>query len=238
VKPPLSKIQSLGANGEAENSTFSGYTIRTHRMEPTFPYQPPQPPEFTYLPPGMTTEPPVVKIFGVLHLVLAGYGLLFSAWGLFIAIAGNPMLKFFPASGPMAKSMDAQLAMQAKIMPATLTASILSIVIAVPMIIAGIQLLKGRKSGLVWSNRYAYTSLAAKCVNLILAVVIVIPAMREMTQGLLRGTRAPGLPENLMSVVMASSVILGVVMGCIYPILSLVLMNRPRVKEWVAGLGK
>jgi hypothetical protein len=207
-------------------------------MEPTFPYQPPQPPEFTQLPPGMTTEPPVVKIFGVLHLVFAGLGLLGGAWSLLLVVVGNPFLKLFPQTGPMAKSIEAQLAMQDRVMPATLTTGILSLLVAVPMIIAGILLLKRRRNGLKWSNRYACLSLAAKCVSLVLTVVIVVPAMREMMQAAKGGVRTPGLPDDIMSIFMVAGAVIGVIASCVYPLLSLVLLNRPRVKEWAAGLAK
>jgi hypothetical protein len=183
-------------------------------------------------------EPPVVKVFGILHLIFAGLGLLGGAWSLFLVVVGNPFLKLFPQTGPMAKSMEAQLAMQDQVMPATLTAGILSFLIAVPMIIAGIQLLKRRKNGLKWSNRYAFLSLAGKCVSLVLTVVIVVPAMREMMQTTNGGARSPGPPDDLMSIFMTSGAVIGVVVTCIYPLLSLLLLNRPRVKEWTAGLPK
>lgn len=197
------------------------------------PYLPPQPPEFAYLPPSIVAEPPAVKVFGVLHLVFAGFGLLMAAWGLCIIFVGNPLLKLMPKTGPMAQSMDAQLAMQAKIMPLTLTQTILTILVAVPMIIAGINLLKNRKKGLKWSNYYAYSSLAAKLINLVLMIIFMIPAMNEMNQKLLPKSHGAGSFESVMQASMAFGALLGVLGTCVYPILSLVLLNRPRVKEWL-----
>ena len=203
-------------------------------MNETSPYQPPLPQGPASIPPAMLGEPPAVKVFGILHLVFAGIGLIGAVWGLFIAVVGNPFLKF-SAAGP---EMDAQIAMQAKINPMTITSGILSLIVAVPMIIAGIQLLQKRKGGLKWSNTYAWSSLGAKVINLILTVTIMVPAMQEMTQGMLAKSPAPAAFSGIMSGFMAVGAIGGIVVSCVYPILTLVLLNRPATKAWFASLTK
>jgi hypothetical protein len=202
------------------------------------PYLPPQPPAFAYLPPSIAVEPAAVKVFGVLHLLFAAFGLLMGAWTLFITFVGNPFLKFIPKTGPMAQSMDAQLAMQAKIMPATLAQVILTFLVAVPMIIAGIYLLKGKTKSLRWSNYYAYSSLAAKLINLVLVVVIMIPAMQEMSEMMMPKSSGGGQAEMIMRASMGFGAVIGVVCTCLYPILSLVLLNRASVKDWLGRHGK
>ena len=181
----------------------------------------------------MLGEPPAVKVFGILHLVFAGFGLLGVVWGLYVAVLGNPFLKFSPAG-----QQEAQIAMQAKIGPMTTTTGILSLLVTIPMIVAGIQLLKRRKSGLKWSNTYAWSSLGAKLINLILAVTIMIPAMQEMTRGLLGTSKAPPAVAGVMAGSMAVGAIGGVVVACVYPILALILLNRPATKAWFASLPK
>jgi hypothetical protein len=200
-------------------------------MNEPSPYQPPLPQGPVSIPPALLGEPPAVKVFGILHLVFAGFGVLGAVWGLFIYVVGNPFLKFSPAG-----QMDAQIALQAKISPMTITSGILSLLVAIPMIIAGIQLLKKRKSGLKWSNTYAWSSLGAKLINLVLAVTIMIPAMQEMTRGMLATSKAPAAVSGMMSGFMAVGAIGGVVVSCVYPILSLVLLNRPATKAWFASL--
>jgi hypothetical protein len=193
-------------------------------------YQPtlPQPPPGV-LPP--LTRPPVVLVFAILHLVFAGLGLMGGAWNLFVAIAGNPLLKI---GGPT-PGMEAQLAMQDKIGWATVVSAILSLLIAVPMIIAGIQMLRDRKNGLKWSNIYAYASLFAKAVGMVLIVVVVMPASREMMDTLMNDPKFPAGMRSTMSGAMTGGAILTVVLSCIYPVLTLVLLNRPAIKEWFAS---
>lgn len=63
----------------------------------------------------------------------------------------------------------------------TVISTNLTVIVAVIMLRAGILLLKKRRSGLLWSNRYAWASLAAKVMNIALAFIYTIPAVKEMT---------------------------------------------------------
>ena len=103
---------------------------------------------------------------------------------------------------------------------------------------AGIQLLKKRRNGLQWSNTYAWSSLGAELINLVLALTIMIPAMLEMTQGMLANSKAPAAVSGRMWGFMAGGVIGGLVVSCVYPILALALLNRPATKAWFATLTK
>jgi len=207
-------------------------------MNDPSPYQPPLPQGPTSIPPELLGEPAAVKVFGVLHLVFAGLGIISAVWGLFIAVIGNPFLKLTAANPEMSRHLDAQLAMQAKINPMSITAAILSMIVAIPMIIAGIQLLKRRKNALMSSNTYAWSSLGAKLINLVLTVTILVPAMQEMTRGITGGAPMPAGFPGIMSGFMAGAAIGGVLVSSIYPILTLVLLNPAAVKAWFASVPK
>ncbi|RYD23434.1 MAG: hypothetical protein EOP88_04135 [Verrucomicrobiaceae bacterium] len=202
-------------------------------MDPASPYQPPLPQGPPDFPLTYAGDPPAVKVFGILHLVFAGLGILFAAWGLFVAIVGNPILKLQSAPG-MESQVQAQLDMQEKIKPMTLTSGVLSLLVAVPMIIAGVRLVKKRGSGLKWSNIYAFSSLAAKAVNLVLTFTVMVPAMEEMTRTIIGSSGAPASASGVLSGVMMGSAVGGVLITCVYPVLTLILLNRPPVKDWAA----
>lgn len=194
------------------------------------PYQSPSlkgPPEF---PSALLFEPPAVKVFGILHLVFAGLGILGAVWGLVMTFVGNPFLKFSPPSA----QIEAQIAVQERLAPMTGTNSIISLLVAVPMIIAGIRLLKKRGSGLKWSNIYGVSSLLAKTVNAVFTLVIYVPAMREMTRTIVDSSSSPGVVSDIMNVSIAGGVILGIVISCIYPGLTLLLLNRSATRAWFA----
>lgn len=207
-------------------------------MNEPSPYQPPLPQGPPSIPYAVIGTPPTVTVLGILHLVFAGFGVLVAIWGLFISIMGNPFLKLIQASPQMSAQMDAQMAMQEKTRPMTLTASTLSLLVAIPMVIAGIQLLRKRKNGLKWSNAYAFSSLGAKFANLMMTVMILIPAMQEMSRGILKTSRAPSSASDIMAGFMTGGAIGGVLVSCAYPVITLILLNRPRTKEWFASLTK
>lgn len=195
------------------------------------PYQSPSPqgpPEF---PPVPLFEPPAVKVFGILHLVFAGLGILSAIWGLVMTFVGNPFLKFSPPSA----QLDAQIALQERLAPMTGTNAILSLLVAVPMIIAGIRLLKKRGSGLKWSNIYGISSLLAKAVNAVFTLVIYVPAMHEMTRTIVGSSPAPGGFSEIMSASIAGGALIGIVISCVYPGLTLFLLNRPAARAWFAS---
>ena len=178
-------------------------------------------------------QPQSVKILGIFHVILAAYGFITSAFGVFVAATGNTFLNLFPKTPAMAAQMQMQTEMQQKMMPATILSVVLTLIIATLMLIAGIKLLKKRRDGLKWSNRYAWTSLAGKLGNLGIAFAITIPVMREV-QGRM-ASPAPGMPPAAMDTIMIISTLFGVIVMCSYPILCLILLNRPNTKQWFAA---
>ena len=180
---------------------------------------------------AQTGQPQAVKIFGIMHVIFAAFGILSSVWAGFIAFIGNPFLNFGLKNPAMAAQTKAQAEMQAQTLPETLIGIALTLIIAALMLTAGIQLLKKRRSGLVWNNRYAWASLAGKIVNIVILFVSTVPAIKKMMSGM--GSTAP-LPGSFESVMWIGMVI-GVLVTCSYPILALVLLNRPNVKSWFAA---
>ena len=178
-----------------------------------------------------TGQPQSVKVFGIMHVLLAVYGFGATALGIITAMVGNPIYQFLPKSPELAKQMALEAQMQDKMMVATVIALVLTAVTAVLILIAGIKLLKKRSSGLVWSNRYAWTSLAGKVVTLILTFLYTIPAMREMAVD----PALPAAAQSVMKSTMTIGAVIGVLATCIYPILTLVLLNRPNTKAWFAA---
>ncbi len=173
-------------------------------------------------------QPQQVKVFGILHVIFAGFGLLSSAWGLLLIAIGNPFMLFLPKTPQMEAQAKVQEAMQAKMMPMTVISTVLTVTVGLIMLRAGILLLKKRRGGLYWSNLYSYVSLAAKAVNLVLAFIYTVPAMKEMTNTMAGG--GPTLPG--VEWIMIGSMLLGIVIAAAYPIAALVLLNRPNVKQW------
>ncbi len=176
-------------------------------------------------------QPQTVKIFGIMHVLLGVYGLGATALGILTVWVGNPVYKFMPKTPVLAKQMQMEAQMQDRMMVASVIALGMTVVLAVLILLAGIKLLKKRRGGLVWSNRYAWASLAAKVVTLVLTFLYTIPAMREIAVD----PALPAAAQAVMRSTMAIGAVVGVVVTCIYPILTLILLNRPSTKAWFAN---
>lgn len=177
-------------------------------------------------------QPQTVKVFGIMHVVFAALGLLSAVWTLFVTVVGNPFMHLGPQTPEMAAQAKAQEAMEQGMMPMTVISTILTVIVGLIMLKAGILLLKKRRAGLLWSNRYAWASLAVKVVNLVLIFIYVMPAMKEMLSSHPGG--AATMPGG-MEWIMLGSMLGALIIPAVYPILTLVLLNRPKTKEWFAN---
>jgi len=204
-------------------------------MDDPSPYQPP-----VVTPPPLVAfhaEPPVVKVFGILHLVLAGVGLSGALLGVAITLLGNPFLKLAGNSPEVRAQVEAQMSIHEKMAPMNIVGGILSIVVAIPMSVAGIKLLKKRRDCLTWSNAYAFTSLGAKAVSLVLAFTLVVPSVNGMMSEVVKGPAAEGAAKMVSGFVSVFAIIT-ILVTCIYPVVALLMLNKPQVKAWAAGLPK
>lgn len=181
-------------------------------------------------------QPQTVKIFGIMHLVFAGFGVLGLIWGIATLAFDMPANPFIPAprTPQMVQQAQMQAAMQEKLMPMTLITNAISVVVIALMTIAGIQLLKKRRGGLKWSNRYAIASLIAKVIAIVLTFIYMLPAMKEMMENM-PGSSGMGPAADIMVPAMIGGVIIGSLVSCAYPVIVLILLNRPNTKQWFAA---
>jgi hypothetical protein len=204
-------------------------------MNESSPYQSPLSQTPTLIPPGILGEPPAVKAIGIMHLVFAGYGILGGLSGLFFTIFGNPILKILPHTPQVTAQLHKQEQMQQTMAPINITMGILSCLVAIPMIIAGIRILKQRRDGLPWSNIYAVSSLGAKMINLILSITIMIPAMTVMAPSM---PHAPTMIKTIFTSFATIGALGAILITCAYPVITLVILNRPACKQWFASRPK
>jgi len=211
-------------------------------MDTPSPYQtphtqlPPQPPRD--VPDVMLQEPGAIKVFGVLHLVIAGYGLLMGIISLVSTVFFQGLSKSLATprgvAGPSGAEQEmAMMSYMNELKTYTYASLAFSFALAVMLIIAGIGLLKGREKGRVMSIRYAWASLAAKLVGIVMTVAIVMPATKRMTDTLYQGM--PGGMANTMGSVMQYSQLFGLLITCTYPIIVLVVMKGQKIKEYMAA---
>jgi hypothetical protein len=181
-----------------------------------------------------------VKTFAVIHLVFSGIGFL---WGLYMVIAPlftRAMLEGFSRSVPADQraTFEASMEMQSKTAWVGVLSGSFMLVLAVMLLVAGIKLLRRRADGLAWSNTYAWTSIATKLISLVLTAIFILPAQREMMQVQFQnmpGGASSGLGSAGQTLGTATGIftLVGILLACTYPILSLCFLNKPAVKSWL-----
>lgn len=179
---------------------------------------------------GDVGQPQTVKVFGILHLIMGVYGVFGLIIGVMALMGHNPFLSFIPKTPQATAQMEQQASMQKEMMPATVIGFILSIATTFLILKAGILLLKRRRSGLKWSNRYAWVSLVGKVFGVGIAILYTFPVIQKSITSTSGVKSMPALMEG----VMIASMVVGVLIPFLYPILTLVLLNRPATKQWFA----
>lgn len=183
----------------------------------------------------MVREPGAIKTFGVIHLIIAGYGIITGLFSLLSTIFFQQFTQNFSgSSGPSGANQEmTMMSYMSELQVYTYSAIAFSFILAAMLIIAGIGLLKGREKGRVMSIRYAWTSMGMKLITLIFTIVVVMPATKRMTETMYSGM--PGGVSNTMGSIMQYSQVFGILISFAYPILVLVMMKGEKVKEYLAG---
>lgn len=199
-------------------------------MDNSSPYQAPasSPPPMPH--PGLI-EPPAVKAFGVIHLVLAGLGFLMAVWILLsplinLAVAGNT------------PGYAAQEKFQQDLLWVNMMTAVFMLVLAILLLVSGLKLVRSRPDGVKWSNRYAWTSIATKLISLVVTLVWVLPKTQQLVGDAMSAGPGSKPPEGftvIMKSFIAVSSVAAPVLACIYPALALYFLSRPAVKAWCAA---
>ena len=198
------------------------------------PYQVPLSTSPPALPSG--PAPQAVKVFGILHLVFAGFGFVFGIWGL----VSIKFVSMFQVATPADPTMVAQRKYMEDLWPVTVMQSIFSMGLAALLLVAGLKLVRSIQDGVMWSNRYSWTSITAKMISLVVTVAYVLPLSNRMMSEVFTNTKGmpPGTAGVMTGVMKSMNSIVSVatpVVSCIYPVLALYFLSRPAVKDWVAS---
>jgi hypothetical protein len=197
-------------------------------MDESFPYQPP-----AALTPPPVPPPSAVKVFGILHLVLAGLGVIVGLWG-FLSTKFNSMIQGMTPNDP---TMVVQRKYMEELWPVTVMGSIFSFGLAALLLVSGLKLVRQQPDGVMWSNRYAWTSITTKIIWLVVSVAYVLPLSNRMMGeivGNMHGMPAgsASLMTKIMKSMQAISTVAGPIISCLYPALALYFLSRPAVKAW------
>lgn len=207
---------------------------------PESPYETPQSQIVTPSagPPPIDAGPPpsAIKVFGILHLILAGIGILSGVWTVLTILFFKDFLGWMNrvSGGRQPEYVrQAQLDYMTEMAWLTWLQLAVSVVLTVFLVIAGVRLLKRRDSGRVWSIRYGWTSVISKVATLLLMLLYGLPAASRMNEAVI-GNRAPGA-EQFTGILTTVSTLVGIASTMIYPILVIAILNGRRVREYLEG---
>lgn len=188
-------------------------------------------------------QPQSIKVFGVLHLVFGGIGLFFLLYA--IAQLAIPDVFIQMSAAGDENMVKFQEDLQEKLFLPSLISVAISAVLSVLILRAGLMLVKAKKGADKASHLYAWASIAGKAVALVLALLFTIPATSELVDVMIAGQAAEGTPDPILQqtmgitkVMMSITGVLSPVVMCLYPILSLVLLKKKAVADYLAGYGK
>lgn len=191
-------------------------------------------------------EPKAIKIFGVLHLVLGGIGVLGLLWGVAQIFVGDALLKL-QSSGDE-EVYEIQKGMQDELQVPTMVGLVVSLVVTTLIIRAGLKLVRNRKDAVQASSLYSYASIGGKVISLILTVTYTIPVLNryfdELTEKMVAAGGAgsgASSAESIMNMTKSLTSVSGIVMPvlmCLYPVLALVFLKKKSVKDYLAEYGK
>ena len=195
----------------------------------TDPYSSPATSPAPATPPLMVKKPARMIVFGILHIVGAVFGL---GTLVFNFAQGDPrevMREAFNQPGMEMEVTDAALSALDPVFQYTIPLLIGMLLVAVPLLISGIGLLKSTTWSLKVSNVYVVLSLIMKAVTLVVGLMILAPAYDQFFESIGGGN------EMMVAIMKASSKagIYGGLAVAIYPILSFVMLNNKVVKDYL-----
>lgn len=199
---------------------------------------------------ALLTRPKSIKALGVLHMV---FGILAILMALFSLVMQPIMTKMYQgmAEGMEDDAARAQFEMQVKIQQETGHYNIIYnatlLILAVILVVAGVKLLKSKKNGRSLSVTWGWLAIGMTGVWLVMSFTMLMPKMPEIMESAmvheLDSSGASMTEEELdqMSAIMTTAMAIAFVvmslLALIYPTVTIVLMSKKAVREWMEAHG-
>ena len=184
-------------------------------------------------------EPKRIKIFGIIHIVFGGMGLLRSVFGVIMMFFQEWFTRLTSeAQGQSEELVELQIQMQRDLAPFSWISLGVGIVVSILVLRAGLALVRRRKTALKSSNTYVWASIFAKALGFVLFFVVVGPILNQTFEGLIDPSisGATTVINTMKITTMVAGVVIPLV-AAIYPVMTLIMLNKPDVKEFLNQQG-
>jgi len=184
-----------------------------------------------YQTPGSESEKPpplagkkhkssIPKVFGILHMLFGIFGVV-SLVGTFLLPS---IFDKIAQSMPAEEAEELQKIME-NVSPAPMV-TIVSIVLALVMIVAGILLLKYKDTGRSLTN-------GLSVLNIVWVIVVTVLNYQKqlITMKIQLGDQVDAMSEQTFNMIVIGSMAIGALASMIYPVLSLIFLNKGNVKK-------
>ena len=178
-------------------------------------------------PPTLEQPSSIPKVFGIIHLVYAGLGVIsgIASFGssAFTKLTSGPIIEIAQKNGKSTAAYEAAIEQLGRY---AMVNGIIQIALAILILIAGLNLLKYRLKGASLSRLWALIRIP--CAIIIAALTMGPTSKMLAAQSDLISTDNTPM-SGMMDAMGAFSVVMNVVMVSIYPIITLVFMTRQKV---------
>ena len=187
-------------------------------------------------------EPKAIKIFGILHVIFGIFGAFAFLSSAVQLLMGDVLIKL--QSGGDEDLFQLQKGMQDQLRSTTIITLVLSLVVTILILRAGIQLLRKKRTAAKASTMYSLVAIGVNVIALVLTLIYTIPALNgyfdDFVEKVGGGVSNPQL-ESIMGWVKTIIGIGGVILPflySIYPVLSLVVLKKKNVTDFLDQNGK
>lgn len=162
-------------------------------------------------------------VLGIIAIIFGSFGVLAGVWGM---VAPLLMASMFEASGMSSAEVQAQLDVMRSLQGWSIGFSVLSTVLAVVLLVAGVQLVRRRPQGATLCYLWA----PSKMVLVVAGVVLGYMAYQSQVDAMASQQNAAATPPEAFAIF---NVVIGLAWGWALPVFMLIWFNLGFVKQEV-----
>jgi hypothetical protein len=203
---------------------------------------------------ALLTRPGRIKAFGIMHMVFGGLTVLMVVLGFALKPLMMGMYRGIAENAATEEERvqaEMQLKLQEDLAGYNLGSYAVLLVLAIILVVAGLQLLQSKRRGQSLSILWSWLALAGTGVWFAISMVVILPKMTEImgpameqafdgsgsTLSEAEMKQAADTTNSVITVVFVIAMVISALLSAVYPLISLVMLRKKEVGEWMAQNG-